>query len=154
MTPFTIAPDPLESADVLDLLRLHLTEMHAASPACKVHAMPPERLREDDVTFYTVREGDALAAVGALKALGDAKGELKSMRATSEFRGKGAGRALLENLISEARARGYSWLGLETGRTQEFADARTLYERYGFRECEAFNGYTSDDFSLCMERDL
>ena len=154
MTTFAIEPDPLESEDVLNLLRLHLEEMHAASPACKVHAMPPERLREDDVSFYAVRSGDQLAAVGALKALGGGLGELKSMRAAPAFRGKGAGKALLEHLIAEARARGYRWLGLETGRTVEFSDARALYERYGFRECEAFNGYTSDDFSMCMEREL
>lgn len=154
MSPFAITPNPLESADVLDLLRLHLDEMFAASPADKVHAMPPERLREEDVTFYAVRSGGELAAVGALKALGDGLGELKSMRASPEFRGKGAGRALLEHLIAEARGRGYRWLGLETGRTVEFSDARRLYESYGFVECAAFNGYVSDDFSMCMEREL
>ncbi|MEM7687805.1 MAG: GNAT family N-acetyltransferase [Pseudomonadota bacterium] len=154
MTAFQITPDPLESADVLDLLRLHLNEMHAASPACKVHAMPPERLRENDVTFYAVRMDGDLAAVGALKDLGGGLGELKSMRASPAFRGQGAGRALLEHLIGEAQARGYKWLGLETGRTSEFEAARRLYERYGFAECDAFNGYTSDDFSMCMERAL
>lgn len=154
MTPFDITRDGLESDDVLGLLRLHLEEMHEASPACKVHAMVPQRLREDDVTFYTVRLDGKLAAVGALKELGDGRGELKSMRAAPGFRGKGAGRALLEHLIAEARARGYHWLGLETGRTQEFADARALYQRYGFVEGEAFNGYVSDEFSLCMEKHL
>lgn len=154
MSRFAITPDPLESADVLGLLQLHLDEMHAASPAEKVHAMPPERLREDDVTFYAVRSEGKLAAVGALKALGGDLGELKSMRASPAFRGKGAGRALLEHLLDEARARDYRWLGLETGRTVEFSDARRLYESYGFVECAAFNGYASDDFSLCMERKL
>ena len=154
MISYTITQDPVTSEEVLALLQLHLDEMHAASPACKVHAMPAERLRESDVTFYAVRAGDELAAVGALKALEGDLGELKSMRAAPAFRGKGAGRALLEHLIAEARARGYRWLGLETGRTHEFADARRLYESSGFRECDAFNGYTSDDFSLCMERDL
>lgn len=154
MTTYTIAPDRLESEDVLNLLQLHLDEMFAASPPGKVHAMPPERLREEDVTFYTVRKGGVLAAVGAIKALGDALGELKSMRAAPEFRGRGAGRALLEHLIAQAQQRGYRWLGLETGRTHEFADARALYARYGFAECDAFNGYISDDFSICMEREL
>lgn len=154
MITYSIATDPLESEEILDLLREHLEEMHAASPACKVHAMPPERLREDDVTFFAVRHDGQLAAVGALKALSEDRGELKSMRASAAFRGKGAGKALLEHLISEARQRGYRWLGLETGRTAEFADARALYARYGFSEGEAFNGYTSDEFSLCMEREL
>ncbi|MEO1730882.1 MAG: GNAT family N-acetyltransferase [Pseudomonadota bacterium] len=151
---YAISPDTLESQEVLDLLRLHLDEMFASSPPEKVHAMPPERLRQDDVTFYAVRADGKLAAVGALKALGDDLGELKSMRASPEFRGKGAGRELLEHLLAEAKARGYRWVGLETGRTQEFADARALYEGYGFAECAAFNGYVSDEFSMCMEREL
>ncbi|MDY7096698.1 MAG: GNAT family N-acetyltransferase [Pseudomonadota bacterium] len=154
MTAFTITPDPLTSRDVLDLLRLHLDEMHASSPACKVHSLPPERLREDDVTFFAVREGHVLAAVGALKDLGHRRGELKSMRAAPEYRGKGAGRALLDHLIAEAKRRGMDWLGLETGRTQVFAAAHRLYEAYGFRECGSFDNYTSDEFSMCMELDL
>ncbi|MEL6237723.1 MAG: GNAT family N-acetyltransferase [Pseudomonadota bacterium] len=72
--------------------------------------MPPERLREEDVTFFAVRHEGRLAAVGALKSLTDKDGELKSMRASPAFRGKGAGRALLEHLIAEARARGLGWL--------------------------------------------
>lgn len=154
MTRYTIAPDPVESEEVLALLATHLDEMHAASPACKVNSLPPERLRADDVTFFAVRDSGALAAVGALKELGDARGELKAMRATETFRGKGAGRALLDHLIGEARARGCTWLGLETGRTKEFAAARALYARNGFRECAAFDNYVSDDFSMCMGREL
>ena len=154
MNGFTITPEPLESAEVLNLLQMHLKEMHSASPPDKVHAMPAERLREDDVTFYAVRKDNRLAAVGALKALAGGLGELKSMRATPEFRGQGAGRVLLHHLIDEARNRGYTWIGLETGATHEFADARRLYEQNGFRVCDAFNGYVSDDFSLCMELKL
>ena len=87
MIAYTIAKDTLESDDVLELLQLHLDEMFAASPAEKVHAMPAERLRESDVTFFAVRQGDELAAVGALKALSPELGELKSMRASPKFRG-------------------------------------------------------------------
>ncbi|MEP5188683.1 MAG: GNAT family N-acetyltransferase, partial [Marinomonas sp.] len=111
-------------------------------------------LREPDVTFFAVREGDALAAVGALKALGGQRGELKSMRASDAYRGKGTGRALLEHLIGEARNRGYNWLGLETGRVEAFYPAIALYQAYGFEECEPFDDYVSDEFSQCMARDL
>ncbi|KPP89449.1 hypothetical protein [Erythrobacter sp. HL-111] len=41
MSGFTIAPDDLTSADVLDLLRLHLAEMHSWSPACKTEPFRP-----------------------------------------------------------------------------------------------------------------
>lgn len=151
---YRVIEDDLSGPEVAALLELHLDEMHQWSPACKVHALPLERLREPDVTFYTAWDGDTLAAIGALKELGDRRGELKSMRAAPAFRGKGAGRAILERLLAEARARGYAWLGLETGRPEPFVPARRLYERYGFAECPAFGDYVSDEFSLCMERVL
>lgn len=154
MPAYRIVEDDLTGPEVAALLRLHLDEMHCWSPPESVHAMPIERLRAGDVTFYSAWDGERLAAVGALKELGEGRGELKSMRAAPDHRGKGAGRAMLEHLMAEARRRGYVWLGLETGRPEPFAPARRLYEGYGFRECPAFGSYIPDDFSLCMERAL
>ena len=71
-----MADDPLRQ-EIAALLDLHLAEMHQWSPACKVHAMPLERLRQPDVTFFSAWDGETLAAVGALKHLGDARGELR-----------------------------------------------------------------------------
>jgi putative acetyltransferase len=48
---YTIALDDLTGEPVLALLAFHLAEMHRWSPACKVHAMPSERLRRPDVAF-------------------------------------------------------------------------------------------------------
>jgi putative acetyltransferase len=154
MSRYRIAPDDLTDAAVLELLQLHLDEMHQWSPACKVHAMPSERLREPDVAFFAAWDGERLAAVGALKDLGEQRGELKSMRAAPDYRGKGAGEAILLHLIAVAQARGYTWLGLETGRPEPFLPARRLYEKHGFAECAAFGDYVSDEFSLCMETHL
>ncbi|MXP40642.1 GNAT family N-acetyltransferase [Altererythrobacter soli] len=147
------ADDPLRP-EIAALLDLHLAEMHRWSPACKVHAMPAERLREADVTFFSAWDGDTLAAVGALKELGPARGELKSMRAAPEYRGKGAGQAILLHLIAEARRRGYTWLGLETGRPEPFQPAAALYRKHGFSECADFGDYLGDEFSVCMSRSL
>ena len=151
---YTIVPDDLTGVAVTDLLAFHLAEAHRWSPACKVHAMPVERLRKPDIAFYTAWANEELAAVGALRALDGERGELKSMRAAPAWRGKGAGEAMLLHLIAEARGRGYRWLGLETGRPEPFAPAGNLYRKHGFRECEAFGDYVSDEFSLCMSRDL
>ncbi|USA39553.1 GNAT family N-acetyltransferase [Pelagerythrobacter marinus] len=149
---YAIAPDRLEDAEVLALLQLHLDEMHSWSPACKVHALPAERLRARDVAFFTARLGGTLAAVGALKELSPDRGELKSMRAAPAFRGKGAGEAILLHLLAEARGRGYRWVGLETGRPEPFRPAMRLYAKHGFAECPAFGDYVADEFSLCMEK--
>lgn len=154
MNDYRIREDDLTGPQVADLLAFHLSEMHRWSPACKVHAMPIERLRAPDVTFYSAWDGDTLAAVGALKDLGGERGELKSMRAAPAYRGKGAGRAILEHLLAEAGRRGYRWLGLETGRPAPFQPAQRLYAGYGFAECPPFGDYVSDDFSLCMAREL
>ena len=148
-----MADDPLRP-EITALLDLHLAEMHRWSPACKVHAMPAERLREPDVTFFSAWDGDKLAAVGALKELDPARGELKSMRAAPEYRGKGAGQAILLHLLAESKRRGYTWLGLETGRPEPFHPAAALYRKHGFAECPAFGDYVSDEFSLCMDRAL
>jgi putative acetyltransferase len=154
MSDYRIVEDDLTGPEVATLLEYHLQEMHQWSPACKVHAMPIERLREPDVTFYSAWSGGDLAAVGALKHLDAGRGELKSMRAAPAFRGKGAGQAILAHLMAEARQRGYAWLGLETGRPEPFVPARKLYEKHGFAECPAFGDYVSDEFSLCMGRTL
>ena len=154
MRDYRIVEDDLTGAEVAALLEFHLSEMHQWSPACKVHAMPIERLRERDVTFYSAWDGATLAAVGALKELDPARGELKSMRATPAYRGQGAGKAILAHLMGEAQRRGYTWLGLETGRPDPFVPARRLYEAHGFAECAAFGDYVSDEFSLCMDRTL
>lgn len=151
---FTIARDDLTGPEVLALLQDHLDQMHRWSPASKVHAMPAERLREPDVTFFAARVEGELAAVGALKELDHARGELKSMRAAGAWRGRGAGEAILLHLMGEARRRGYAWLGLETGRPAEFAPAQRLYAKHGFAECAPFGDYVSDDFSMCMELEL
>lgn len=154
MGNYRIREDDLSGPEIAALLALHLAEMHANSPACKVHAMPIERLREPDVTFWSAWDGDTLAACGALKHLDAERGEIKSMRAAPEYRGQGAGRAILDKIIEEARARGYGWLGLETGQGAAFEPAHRLYASYGFEPCAAFADYVLDDFSICLGRYL
>ena len=115
--------------------------------------MPIERLRASDVTFYSAWDGVRLAACGALKELDPAHGELKSMRAHPDYRGRGAGKAVLAHLLAEARTRGYARVSLETGRPATYLPARRLYESHGFAECPPFGDYVWDDFSICMTRE-
>ena len=149
-----ILPDDLTSEPVLALLQCHLDEMHKWSPACKVHAMPAERLRQNDVSFFSAWDGDRLAGCGAIKHLDSAHGELKSMRSAPDYRGRGVGKAILLHLLAVARERGYSRVSLETGRPEAFGDAQNLYRAFGFTECSPFGDYVSDEFSMCMTREI
>ena len=149
-----IIEDDFSEPQIAALLRLHLDEMHQWSPPQSVHAMPIERLRAPDVTFYSAWNGTDLAGCGALKQISARHGELKSMRAHPDYRGRGVGRAILGHLLSQARARGYTRVSLETGRPEAFLPARRLYEANGFVQCPPFAEYAADDFSICMTRVL
>ncbi|WP_088311284.1 GNAT family N-acetyltransferase [Novosphingobium sp. B 225] len=154
MPDYRIIEDDLTGPEIAALLRLHLDEMHQWSPPDSVHAMPIERLRAPDVTFFAAWDGERLAACGAIKQLDPLHGELKSMRADPAYRGRGAGKAVLYHLIAVARARGYARLSLETGVPDEFLPARGLYAAHGFAECGPFGDYAEDPFSVFMTRVL
>lgn len=145
-----IIEDDLSGAQIRDLVALHLSGMHANSPACKVHALPVEKLCQPGVTFYSAWVGEALAGMGALRELDARHGELKSMRVANDWLGKKIGEAMLLHLLSVARQRGYSRVSLETGQGPAFEPAVGLYRKHGFVNCEAFADYVLDDFSQCL----
>jgi putative acetyltransferase len=68
--------------------------------------------------------GVKLVVVGALKAISAEHAEVKSMHTERSSRRKGAGSAVLANIIFAARRRGFQRLSLETGRMEAFAPAR------------------------------
>ena len=154
LSPLRFTEDDLTGPEIVALLRLHLDEMHAWSPPESVHAMPVERLRQSDVTFWSAWQGDRLAGCGALRQIDAGHGELKAMRAHPDFRGQGVGKALLAHLVAMARQRGYRRLSLETGSPDPFIPARRLYESHGFVHCGPFADYREDPFSVFMTQQL
>lgn len=146
--------DDLSGAPIGALIARHLDGMHASSPPESVHAFDVDRLREPQVTFWSVWVGDDLAGCGALKVLDAERGELKSMRVADPFLGRGIGRAMLEHLTGEARARGLRSLWIETGSSPAFVPALRLYESAGFERCGPFGDYRQDPFSVFMTREL
>jgi len=91
---------------------------------------------------------------GALKMLDGLHGEIKSMRTPSILRRRGAGRAILAHIISEAKLRGCKRLSLETGSTEAFKPAQQLYAQFGFSCCGPFGDYAEDPFSVFMTIEL
>ncbi|RXZ73081.1 N-acetyltransferase [Agromyces albus] len=128
--------------------------MFATSPAESVHALDVSGLAVPEVTFWTITEGDVVLGCVALKEIEAGHGELKSMRTDAAARGRGLGARLLEHVLDEAARRGYRRLSLETGSQEFFRPARTLYAKYGFRECGPFAGYELDPNSIFMTLEL
>ncbi|MBZ0235028.1 MAG: GNAT family N-acetyltransferase [Deltaproteobacteria bacterium] len=142
--------DDLEGDAIRALVARHLRGMHEHSPPESVHALDLSRLRDPAVTFWSAWASNALAAMGALKQLDGARGEIKSMRVADAFLGRGVGRAMLEHIVAEARRRGMTSLWLETGSAPAFTPALRLYERAGFVRCGPFDDYVEDPFSIFM----
>ncbi|MGI9394997.1 MAG: GNAT family N-acetyltransferase [Boseongicola sp.] len=133
---------------VLPLISAHLTLMRASSPACSVHAMEPVDLANAGARFFAVIDEGEAVAIGALKALNDGYGELKSMHVRQDKRGSGLAKAVLLKLLDVAQEVGMHSVSLETGSQDVFAPARAFYQRYGFRMCKPFADYTSDPASV------
>jgi len=146
--------DDLSGAATRALIARHLAGMHANSPPESVHAFDIEKLRQPAVTFWSAWVGEEIAGCGALKILDHHRGELKSMRVADAFLGTGIGRAILDHLVAEARARGMRSLWLETGSAPAFVPALRLYQSAGFRRCEPFGDYRADPFSVFMTREI
>ena len=150
MHSFEIKLDDLSSPMIAELLAEHLHDMYEQSPAGSVHALDLDDLKKPEITFWAIWDGDILVGCGAVKELDKEHGEIKSMRTSKVYRGKGAGKLILQHVIDEARKRNYKRLSLETGSMAFFDPARRLYESYGFEYCDPFDHYVLDTNSVFM----
>lgn len=145
----------LHEPDVQSLLALHFAAMRSQSPREACHVLPLDRLYDPAITFFTARDGGGqLQGIGALKELDSFHGEIKSMRTAAHALGRGVGRSLLQEILSEAQRRGYRRVSLETGNTQDFGAALSLYRSAGFRECLPFGDYQPTRFTVFLSLDL
>jgi putative acetyltransferase len=80
---------------------------------------------------------DEPAGTIALRRLDANSGEVKRLYLRPQFRGKGLGRRLLEEVIGRARMLGYERLYADT--LPSMTDALILYPRAGFERVEAYS---------------
>ena len=83
------------------------------------------------IIYIVESEGKAIG-MGALSPLVKGVGEIKRMYVRPAHRGKGIGREMLEFLLQEATALGYTKIRLDTLKSMK--PAQSLYRAYGFRE--------------------
>ncbi len=152
--PLHIRRDDLSDPRIADFLEEHLKDMRATSPPESVHVLDLCKLRGPSVHFWSAwlpaQSGaldGTLIGTAAIKRLGADHAELKSMRTSAAFRGKGIAKQVLLHILEQARALGFQRLSLETGTQPFFAPAHHLYLAQGFEPCGPFGSYTLDPHS-------
>src|ERR1051326_972509 len=85
-----------------------------------------------DGRFYLIRREGSSVGVGCLKRLTASVAEIQRMYVQPHARGVGAGRLLLQQLLSDARAIGYDAVRLES--LKFLSAAHALYRSVGFAE--------------------
>ena len=151
---FEVGEDDLSGDATRRLLALHLAGMYASSPPGSVYALDLSGLKAPGISVWSVREGGEVVGIGALKALGDGGGEVKSMRTHPDHLRRGVAAVLLEHIVAEARSRGWTRLSLETGTGPAFEPALTLYRKNGFVDGEAFSDYRRSAFNQFLHLSL
>lgn len=149
-----IRVDDLTGPEIAAFLEEHIRDMRSVSPPESKHALDLEGLRRPEITFWTIWNDVDLIGCGALKELDATHGEVKSMRTSATYRGKGVAAAMLRHILNEAQTRGYHRVSLETGAMPFFQPARNLYARFGFEYCGPFANYTADPNSVFMTKEI
>jgi putative acetyltransferase len=137
----------IDDPEVVGLVELHLRGMSENSPAESVFALDLSGLSSSNVTLFGAYLNEVLVGIGALNALSNDHGEIKSMRTKPDALRKGVGASVLEAIINEASRRGYRTLSLETGSGPAFDAALKLYQKRGFVLGSAFGAYKASDFN-------
>ncbi|MEO7664331.1 MAG: GNAT family N-acetyltransferase [Candidatus Limnocylindrales bacterium] len=141
------AADAPEAVALIEELEAHLSPQY---PATSRHGFSVERLLRERVAFFVGRIDGEPAACGGILLVPGEYAEVKRMYVRPAFRGRGVGRAILEQLAAHALENGLPVVRLETGIHQ--ADAIAMYERAGFRQVPPFGPYRDDPLSRCYER--
>jgi ribosomal protein S18 acetylase RimI-like enzyme len=87
--------------------------------------------------LLVARDGEEVVGCVALRPIEDGICEMKRLYVQPMGRGSGAGRALVEAIVEEARRLGYRTMRLDTLPTM--AAAQALYGSAGFTEIERYN---------------
>jgi GNAT superfamily N-acetyltransferase len=87
--------------------------------------------------FYLVQRAGSYVGVGCLKRLAAGVGEIQRMYVQPHVRGVGAGRALVERLLQDARLLGYMRVRLES--LKALTAAHGLYHSVGFVDIDPYS---------------
>ncbi len=101
----------------------------------EIAGLPGSYARPDGCLLLAVEDGQGAGCV-AFHKVDASTCEMKRMFVRPEFQGRGIGRALAQQLISEARQTGYTRMRLEVSPLQ--TEAQGMYRSLGFKDVEPY----------------
>lgn len=101
--------------------------------------------------MYVAMDDGHPAGCAALTKNDDTHCEIKRVYVRPEYRGQGVSRALLDQVIADAKSKGYKHMRLDTFPFMKNAVA--LYEKYGFKPIEKYNNNPAKS-AIFLEMDL
>ena len=152
VTPIHVSFESPDQPEVVALIAELDAYQDTLYPPESRHSLDLHSLKQPNVIFVVARaEGGQTVGCGAV-VLGSGYGEVKRMYVQPNCRGQGIAKVVLDQLESEARARGCHLLRLETGPYQP--EALALYGRSGYERSGPFGAYTNDPLSVFMQKSL
>jgi len=137
---------------ITNLLRQSHMLMDELFPNEANNYLKVESLLDEKVHFFAAQEKNSkYVGCGAFVLFND-YAEIKSMFVDPGYRGQSIGDALLTHMIGSLADKSVSVVKLETGTLLK--SALTLYQKHGFKYCDAFANYTENNYSLFMEKKL
>ena len=97
-------------------------------------------------TFRFLVMDDQLVGMYGLFSMGDAVCELRKMYLRPDCKGKGLGKAMMDDALVRARDAGYSEMVLETNSVLK--EAVSMYRKYGFSEYQPPHLSERCDFAM------
>ena len=143
-----------DQPEVNKLLTKHFIELRAASPEGSAHVLDIPGLKDKSIKFWSFWENEKLFGCGALKFLDKDHGEFKSIRIHDDFRNKGNGIKIINNLINEAKKLSIKKISIETGAGKFFDPARKLFKKCEFKPCKPFAHYKEDINSIYLSKQI
>lgn len=144
----TQSTDPAVNALIAELDRYQ----SALYPEESNHLLDLASLPQNQLIVMVIRKGEEAVGCGAIVLYDAGRGEMKRVFINPTHRGQRLGEKLLAELETAALQRGCRTLQLETGIHQHAAIC--LYQRCGYKVCDAFAPYQPDPLSVFMVKPL
>jgi GNAT superfamily N-acetyltransferase len=106
-------------------------------------------LREPRARLYVAEIDGEPVGVGGLRPISAHEAEIKRMYVRPSSRGLGVGRAILQRLIDDARALGYTTIHLDSAPFMH--EAHALYRRFGFVPSSPRKGWEFESLPVLHE---